>query len=109
MQWRARREITFAGSIRLHFLNHSSRAEIYALEMIQELGRHGYIRISQTRNLLRAIVVIFASLRTDEEIYPVNLQRAGAPAGSKLREPVPHPLQRTQDSKGGRRMIRHRL
>jgi DNA-binding PadR family transcriptional regulator len=28
--------------IRLHVLHHASREPIYGLEMIQELGRHGY-------------------------------------------------------------------
>ena len=32
----------FAGLIRLHVLHHASRDAIYGLEMIEELGRHGY-------------------------------------------------------------------
>ena len=32
----------YAGLIRLHVLHHAAEEPIYGLEMIQELGRHGY-------------------------------------------------------------------
>jgi DNA-binding PadR family transcriptional regulator len=32
----------FLGFIRLHILYHASQEEIYGVEMIKELGRHGY-------------------------------------------------------------------
>jgi PadR family transcriptional regulator PadR len=38
---RSRRDI-FAGLVRLHVLYHACQEPIYGLEMIHELGRHGY-------------------------------------------------------------------
>jgi Transcriptional regulator PadR-like family len=32
----------YSGLIRLHILHHASEEEIFGLEMIEELGRHGY-------------------------------------------------------------------
>jgi hypothetical protein len=32
----------FLGFVRVHLLHHASRAPIYGLRMIEELGRHGY-------------------------------------------------------------------
>lgn len=32
----------FAGFIRLHLLHHASQEPIFGLDMIRELGRHGY-------------------------------------------------------------------
>jgi DNA-binding PadR family transcriptional regulator len=32
----------FLGFVRVHLLHHASRAPIYGLQMIEELGRHGY-------------------------------------------------------------------
>lgn len=33
---------TFLGFVRVHVLHHASKGRIYGLEMIQELGEHGY-------------------------------------------------------------------
>jgi len=33
----------FAGFIRLHLLHHASQEPIFGLDMIRELGRHGYL------------------------------------------------------------------
>lgn len=32
----------YSGLIRLHVLHHASEGEIFGLDMIEELGRHGY-------------------------------------------------------------------
>ncbi len=32
----------FMGFVKLHLLHHSAKEEIFGLDMIQELGRHGY-------------------------------------------------------------------
>jgi hypothetical protein len=49
-----------------------------------ELGRHGYIRISQMRNLLPTIVVIFARLRTEETLCRIVPVYCSPDTGQKI-------------------------
>ncbi|KAF5417070.1 MAG: hypothetical protein C5S49_03975 [Candidatus Methanogaster sp.] len=38
----------FLGFIRIHILHHASEGEIFGVEMMDELGRHGYLISSGT-------------------------------------------------------------
>jgi PadR family transcriptional regulator PadR len=38
----AARNAIYSGMIRLHLLHHASKAPIFGLRIIEELGRHGY-------------------------------------------------------------------
>lgn len=84
----------YSGLIRLHLLYHASRKSIFGLQMIEELGRHGYkvspgtlypvLHGMEKRGLLRSSQQGF---RNGRRVYRAT------PAGRKALKAVKHQVQ----------------
>jgi DNA-binding PadR family transcriptional regulator len=77
---------TFLGFIRVHLLHHAARERIFGIEMIHELGEHGYKLSPGTLYPILHAMEEAGYLRSEEELVAGKVRKyyRATPAGRKV-------------------------